>query len=78
MDLTQGGAHQNRLLLTEAEDVVLNTYLVIAELMQLYSENNKSELLERLTELQAKEPEIVNVVKQEKDKNTTSQGKDKK
>lgn len=56
MDLTQGGAHQGRPLLTEAEDVVLNTYLVIAELMQIYTENNKEELLERLTELQAKEP----------------------
>lgn len=56
MDLTQGGAHQGRPVLNEAEDVVLNTYLVVAELMQVYTENNKTELLERLTELQAKEP----------------------
>lgn len=56
MDLTQGGAHQGRPVLNEAEDVALNTYLVVAELMQVYTENNKTELLERLTELQAKEP----------------------
>lgn len=56
MDLTQGGAHQSRPAVQEAEDVVLNTYLIIAELMQVYVDHNKSELLERLTELQAREP----------------------
>lgn len=78
MDLTQGSAHQSRPLLTEAEDVVLNTYLVIAELMQLYSEHNNDELRQRLTELQAKKPDVVGpnteevtskLVIMEKDKN---------
>jgi len=41
MDLTQGGAHQNRPIKKEAEDVVLYTYLLIADLMDIYQSSNE-------------------------------------
>lgn len=44
MDLTQAGAHQSRPVKEEAEDVVLHTYLIISELMQIYSEQQEQEL----------------------------------
>jgi hypothetical protein len=48
MDLTQSGSHQGRPLKDEAEDVVLHTYLVIAELMQIYANEDKKERTEQL------------------------------
>lgn len=39
--ITQGGAHQYRPLLNEAEDIVLYTYLIIADLMEIYSLKTK-------------------------------------
>lgn len=48
MDLTQSGAHQGRPIKAEAEDVVLHTYLLIAELMQVYSQNKVVDQLETL------------------------------
>lgn len=39
-NLTQGSAHQNRPLKKEAEDVVLYTYLVVADLVSIYNEKN--------------------------------------
>lgn len=48
MDLTQSGSHQGRPLKDEAEDVVLHTYLVIAELMQIYAQEDKKERTEQL------------------------------
>lgn len=36
-DLTQGGAHKDKVELNRAEDVVLYTYLILAELMEIYS-----------------------------------------
>lgn len=38
-DLTQGGAHTDRPTLEEAEDIVLYTYLIIADLMSIYKNN---------------------------------------
>jgi hypothetical protein len=46
MDLTQEAAHQGRPSRSEAEDVVLYTYLVIAELMQIYTQHNTEKLVE--------------------------------
>ncbi len=43
VDLTQGGAHQSRPLKKQAEDVVLYTYLVIADLIEIYNEKNYKE-----------------------------------
>lgn len=40
MDITQGGSHQDRLIKEEAEDVVLYTYMLIADLMAIYEEKN--------------------------------------
>ena len=40
-DLTQGGAHKNRPQKNEAEDVILFTYLAIADLMDVYSNRQK-------------------------------------
>lgn len=42
MDLTQAGSHQGRPAREDAEDVVLYTYLAVAELMQVYSQTIKS------------------------------------
>lgn len=39
-NLTQGGAHQDRPEKVLAEDVVLYTYLILADLMNIYSERN--------------------------------------
>jgi hypothetical protein len=50
MDLTQSGSHQGRPTKDEAEDVVLHTYLLIAEFMQLYTQNQAVKLLEALEE----------------------------
>lgn len=41
-DYTQGGAHKDRPALSQAEDVVLYTYLAIAEIMQIYDDNYSS------------------------------------
>lgn len=38
-NLTQGGAHKERPLLEEAEDVVLYTYLLIADLMEIHQQD---------------------------------------
>jgi hypothetical protein len=40
MDMTQGGAHNDRPTREEAEDVILYTYLLIADLMAIYKEKN--------------------------------------
>lgn len=40
-DLTQGGAHKDRPILDEAEDVVLYAYLIIADLMSIYKNTKK-------------------------------------
>jgi hypothetical protein len=40
LNLTQGGSHQQRPSQEEAEDVVLHTYLLIADLMIIYKEKN--------------------------------------
>lgn len=37
VDITQGSAHKDRPLLTDAENIVLYTYLIIAELLEVYS-----------------------------------------
>lgn len=42
-DLTQGGAHKERPAKHEAEDVILHTYLAIADLMDIYSERKKKQ-----------------------------------
>ncbi|MBF0464707.1 MAG: hypothetical protein HQK94_06475 [Nitrospirae bacterium] len=39
MEMTQGGAHKQRPKQQEAEDVVLYTYLIIADLIAIYNEN---------------------------------------
>lgn len=44
-DLTQGGAHKERPIKDEAEDVVLYTYLVIADLMDIFNQRVKKEEL---------------------------------
>ena len=36
-DMTQGGAHQYRPTQEEAEDIVLYTYLLVADLMSVYT-----------------------------------------
>lgn len=41
--MTQGAAHQSRPSQSDAEDVVLYTYLVISELMQIYSQRQSQE-----------------------------------
>lgn len=60
MDMTQGGSHQKRPEHSEAEDVVLHTYLIVAELMQIYAEEDEKEktekLVEALEEVKKKEP----------------------
>lgn len=38
-NLTQGSAHQDRPILEEAENVVLYTYLLIADLMEIFEQN---------------------------------------
>ena len=42
-DLTQGGAHKERPQKTEAEDVILFTYLAIADLMDVYSSRKEEQ-----------------------------------
>lgn len=42
-DLTQGGAHKERPQKSHAEDVILFTYLAIADLMDVYSEKQKEQ-----------------------------------
>lgn len=54
MDLTQAGSHQGRPVLSEAEDVVLNTYLVIAELMQIHQDHTRAELIDKMKEAKEK------------------------
>lgn len=39
---TQGGAHRNRPILIDAENVVLYTYLIIADLMEIHASAKKS------------------------------------
>lgn len=39
-DITQGKAHQDRPLKHEAEDIVLYTYLIIADLLEIYNQRN--------------------------------------
>ena len=39
-DLTQGSAHKDRPTREDAENAVLYTYLIIADLMELYNERN--------------------------------------
>lgn len=47
VNATQGGAHKDRPMRNEAEDVVLYTYLLVAEVMELYpSENEQQEAIE--------------------------------
>lgn len=52
-DMTQGGAHQERPVLEEAEDVVLYTYLIIADLIVFYKDITPRQ------EISNKEGEIV-------------------
>jgi hypothetical protein len=42
-DLTQGGAHKERPQKNHAEDVILFTYLAIADLMDVYSEKQEAQ-----------------------------------
>lgn len=53
MDLTQGAAHKDRPLQKAAEDVVLYTYLAIAELLGMYREKVESAGLNNTPPLQA-------------------------
>ena len=41
-NLTQGGAHTDRPTREQAEDVVLYTYLIVAELLNIYKEDNEN------------------------------------
>lgn len=43
---TQGGAHKDRLTLIDAENIVLYTYLIVADLMEIYTsaKSNESKL----------------------------------
>ena len=41
IDSTQGSAHKDRLNLIEAENIVLYTYLMIADLLEIYSNKTK-------------------------------------
>lgn len=42
-NLTQGSAHKDRPLQVEAEDVVLYTYLIVSELMEIYGNSKKKD-----------------------------------
>lgn len=44
-DLTQGGAHKERPQKSHAEDVILFTYLAIADLMDVYSEKQEKQTI---------------------------------
>jgi len=41
IDSTQGSAHKDRLNLIDAENIVLYTYLMIADLLEIYSNKTK-------------------------------------
>jgi len=40
MDVTQGSAHKDRPIKDEAEDIILYTYLLIADLMSVGEDKN--------------------------------------
>ena len=42
--LTQGSSHKDRPIIEEAENIVLYTYLIIADLMEIYQERNENRI----------------------------------
>ena len=50
IDMTQGGAHKDRPSQTEAENIVLYTYLVISDLVEIYSQREKAKKVKGLKE----------------------------